>query len=408
VVRRIQAEASRRFRRRKAIRYVRWTVKAAFVALFMLPVAYLLNAPSQPVYSLIVGGFSQPLGWIPMGQSVCVMWTVAYGYIGSPFAWLMCPVGGFQTLLTRQVDALHFWPTVLALLLFLLPVFVLGNVFCGWVCPLGSVIDAFDKAVEVFMPNLDRRREARKQRGKTSGVQQKTVGRVGAVNRGFAVCVSCPFGRLLQWANTNVATSVLAASLVGSAFFRFPVFCTVCPIGISTRGMFHLKAVTSITGTRVAEAAKPKASGVPMPVILEFLAVPVLAVLLSLREKRYWCRKICPVGAALNLAGSVSPFIRPTVEGAECVMKGCPKSCEDYKFDFCMMCREWDKNRCVTACPLGINLLENESLVKCVKCFECYIQCERCAVKIKPCGMPDVVLRVKRFFYSRRRKHAAA
>jgi polyferredoxin len=179
---------------------------------------------------------------------------------------------------------------------------------------------------------------------------------------------------------------------------RFNVFCTICPIGISTRGLFHLKAVTSITG-RLGPTGKL------MPIIVELWAIPVVAILLSLREKRYWCRKICPVGASLNIAGSFSPLIKPTVKADECIMEECPKTCEDYKLDYCGACRQIDQKQCEKVCPQGINLLNKGSLAKCTKCLECYIQCEHDSIGIKLFGMPDAVSSLRRFAAKLRRQH---
>jgi ferredoxin-type protein NapH len=359
--------------RRKTLRYFRWSVKATFLLLFTLPIVYFLEAPALPVYSLFYGGLNQPLFAVPYGQSVCSMLLSSYAYVG-PGAWLICPVGGLQTLLTGNVELLLLLPTIVALLLFLIPIFVLGNVFCGWICPLGTLIDGFDKGVERFMPKTDMKREERLQQNREKkGTKQ-----------GF-VCPTCPFARLLGNKNATVANGVLVSALVGSAIFRFPVFCTICPIGVTTRGMFHLKALTSITGKM-------------MPIIVELSAIPVVAILLSLREKRYWCRKICPVGAILNIAGSFSPLIRPAVKLDKCVMKGCPKTCEDYHLDYCGACRQIDQKRCEKVCPQGINLLDQGSLAKCTKCLECYIQCDHDAISIKSFGTPDAVSSLKRFF----------
>lgn len=55
--------------RRKAIRYFRWTAKAAFLAVFMIPVAYLLGAPVASVYSYVYDGLNKSLLTLPLGQS---------------------------------------------------------------------------------------------------------------------------------------------------------------------------------------------------------------------------------------------------------------------------------------------------------------------------------------------------
>jgi ferredoxin-type protein NapH len=353
--------------RRRTLRYFRWSVKAAFLLIFTLPIAYFVIAPPLPVYSLLNGGLNQPpLLTLPYGESVCSLLLVSFDYVG-PGAWLICPVGGLQVLLTGKVTAQLLLPTIIALVLFLVPIFVLGNVFCGWACPLGTVIDAFDKGVERFMPNLNMKREERTERNR-----EKMKAEPGAV------CPTCPFGRLLANKNATVANGVLVSALVGSAVFQFPVFCAICPIGVVTKGMFHLKSWTSITGRM-------------MPIFIELAAIPVVAILASLREKRYWCRKICPVGASLNLAGAFSPLLKPTVKADMCIMKECPEACEDYHLDYCGVCRQVDQKLCERVCPQGIDLLEKGSLANCTKCLECYIQCEHDAMEIKLFGAPEAV-----------------
>jgi hypothetical protein len=100
----------------------------------------------------------------------------------------------------------------------------------------------------------------------------------------------------------------------------------------------------------------------------------------------------------LNIAGSFSPLIRPTVKPEKCVMKECPKTCEDYHLDYCGACRQIDQKRCEKVCPQGVNLLDQGSLAKCTKCLECYIQCDHDSISIKPFGTPDAVSSLKRFF----------
>ena len=336
-------ELDKKGSRRKVIRYFRWGIKAAFLLFFTLSIVGLAGAPPLFVYSFLNWGQNQPLLATPYGQSVCTIWLVAYGYVG-PGAWLICPVGGLQILLTGRTDfgVQLIVPTIIAILVFLLPIFVLGNVFCGWACPVGTVIDSFDKGVERFMPKLNAKREERYWRSREKN----------EANHCSGVCPTCPFKRLLGNKHSNVANGVLVAALVGSAVARIPVFCAICPIGILTRGMIHLKSLTSITGRM-------------MPIILELWAIPAVAILASLREKRYFCRKICPVGASLNITGSLNPLIKPTVNADKCVMKGCPKTCEDYRLDFCGACRQIDQKLCEKVCPQGINLLEGGSLAKC-------------------------------------------
>ncbi|MCW4017294.1 MAG: 4Fe-4S binding protein [Candidatus Bathyarchaeota archaeon] len=363
--------------RRKLVRYARWASKAAFLIFFVAPLAYFALAPRLPVYSFLFGGLGQPLFTLPFGQSVCSIETYAYGEIG-PAAWLICPFGGLQVLVTGFVGVEHFLWTVLALLLFLVPVFLLGNFFCSWVCPLGTIIDSFDKLVSTFLRSLDAKRQKRFQHSK----EKEAAKQASAMST--AACPTCPFGRLLNNKFGGVAASgIIISSLVGSAVLRFPVFCAVCPIGVITRGMFHLKAWTSITGQM-------------MPILLELSVIPLAAVLLSLREKRFFCRKICPVGVTLNVAGSVSPLLKPKVDASNCIVKGCPKNCEDYHLGYCGACRQLDAKNCEKVCPQGINLVGGGSLVRCTKCFECYIECDRDAVRVEVVGKSEAYEWLKR------------
>jgi ferredoxin-type protein NapH len=277
-----------------------------------------------------------------------------------------------QTLLTGKVTSLLMLPTIVALLLFLVPIFVFGNVFCGWACPLGTLLDSFDQAIELFVPGLNLRREEFDKQNREKARSQQPF-----------LCPTCFLGKMVGNRYLSVANGVLFASLVGSAVFQFPVFCTICPIGITTKGMFHLKAWTRITGAM-------------MPVILELWAIPAIAILASLKMKRYWCRKICPVGASLNIAGSFSPLIRPSVVTEKCVMKGCPKDCDDYHTGYCLACRVVDNKRCERICPQGINLLEKGSLARCTRCLECYIQCDYNAIKIEKVGEPEGITALRR------------
>jgi ferredoxin-type protein NapH len=369
-------------RGKKAIRYFRWSVKTAFLLVFMIPVAYLLGAPTAPVYSLLFGGLDNSILMLPLGQSPCVIWLASWGQIHGTR--IVDPIWGLQNLLAGQVAIPDLLPAIGAMLLFIISILVLGNMFCGWVCPVGTIIDSFDRLVTKFLPKVDSKRVERAMRNKEMRAKRQS-------QSSNIICPSCPIGRLAGRYGV-VANGVIVSSFVGSAAFGFPVFCTICPIGISTRGVSHLSSVTSITGKF-------------LPIILELWAIPVVAVLTSLRERRFWCKKICPVGALLNLTGAFNPFFKPVVNADKCRLKGCPKDCEDYRLDYCFMCRQMDQKECEKVCPVDINLTDKESLSRCTKCFECYIACDRDAIEIKLSGMPDAIPALSRLF-KRKRKRA--
>jgi ferredoxin-type protein NapH len=369
--------------RRKAIRYFRWSIKATFLLIFVIPIAYLVGAPSAPMYSYLYNGLDTYLLMLPLGQSPDAVWLVSFG-VSVPGTRIVCPLWALQTVLAGEVVIADLIPLIVAMFLFLIPIFVLGNMFCGWVCPVGTMIDSFDKIVEKFLPKVDVKRAERSLRNKE--MREKCQNKLSNL-----VCPSCPLGRLSGRYGV-VANGVMVSSFVGSAIFKFPVFCTICPIGISTRGVSHLSGLASITGRF-------------LPIIIELWAIPVVAILMSLREKRFWCKKICPVGALLNIAGAFNPFFKPAVKADKCRMKGCPEDCEDYRLDYCLMCRQADQKQCEKVCPLGINLTDQESLARCTKCFECYIACDSNAIEIRLSGTPDAIPVLARFF-KRKRKRA--
>ena len=361
--------------RKKSLRYLRWIIKAWFLNIFTVPIFYLPSYQELGVGSLF---FSKPAGQIagftsieefflvPIGQSPDIMWLSYYGD-PNPGYWIIEPFGGLQVLLSGQVQLSLLFSTLIAILVFVSVIVVFGNVFCSWSCPVGTIIDSFDMAIGKLFPVFDAKRERRsRQRIDKERKQQKQNNKVG--------CSICPVHKL----SGKVAGGVVVLSLVGSVVFRFPVFCAICPIGIVSRGMFHFKAMMSVTGTW-------------MMYWLEMLLVPVGVTLLSLKERRFFCKLVCPVGSFLGEVGRLNPFIKPKIKDKKCVMKGCPKDCEDNRLDGCLACRILDDYKCEKVCPVDIDLGNHGSLARCTKCMECYIVCPYDAINIELGGKPEGV-----------------
>jgi len=369
--------------RRKAVRYVRWGVKLAFLIILVGPITFFTDsACTPPVYSLTYGGFSQPLFTVPYGESICSFLLLRWTYVG-PGAWIICPLGGSEVLATAAMEpqagldiSFLLIAVISAMGIFLLLVFLLGAMFCSWICPVGTVVDGFDKAVERFMPKLNKRREERRKQNKI----KKELARENKVNAGL-LCPTCFFAgfsssKLSSNKYVTVANGLLVGAVVGSAIARLPIFCAICPIGAIARGMFHLKAWTNMLGPRFLNVKDAAGVSLGMPIILELaVMIPLAAVLLSLREKRYYCRKICPVGALIKLVSKFNPFLKPVNNPDKCV---CPT---DYK-------------ACQKVCPQGVGPHEKVSS-ECTKCLECYAQCKNKNVRIKWFETPEVIRSLK-------------
>ena len=372
-------------RKKKRIRYFRWAIKAAFLLLFIVPVAYLARGQQLGVSSLFfvkptgeISGFTSIESFfvVPITQSPCSTWLGYYGSV-SPGLWLMDPFGGLQILASGQVGHLLLLETIIAILFFVGLTVLLGNVFCSWVCPVGTIIDGFDKCIEKYFPKIEAKRSKRaKQRRKNKSKTKSSLG-----------CPMCPLHKV----NGVLAYGIIGSALVGSAVFRFPVFCAVCPIGIVSRGLIHFKSMMSVTRMW-------------MIWWLELLAVPVVATLLSLSERRFWCKRFCPVGAFLGMIGSLNPFIKPRVKDDRCIMKGCPEDCKVSHLDICMLCRSMDDYMCEKVCPFDIDLAGQGSLAKCTKCLECYIVCPYDAITINSSGKPAIIQSSTRFYDRIRRR----
>ncbi|MCW4025126.1 MAG: 4Fe-4S binding protein [Candidatus Bathyarchaeota archaeon] len=374
---------SKKRNQKKYIRIFRWTVKISLLLLFVIPLTFLANVPTAKIYSFTTGGLSQPpITIVPLSESVCSLWTTGRFSSIDPLGWILCPLGGIQALITGQVGSVFFYQVIIAILLFIIPILLVGNIFCGWICPLGTMIDAFDLYIRKFQPKLEAKREER------SRLNRECLSNNCKTS---PICPVCPIDRILVNKYGAVGNGVLLGTVVGSTALGFNVFCTICPIGISTRGFFHLKATTFVTK-------------VVNPFFLELLILPAAAILMSLREKRFWCNKICPIWALLTLGAYLSPFLKPTIDPEKCIRKGCPKDCPDAKLGYCGACRASDRRNCEIVCPSNINLLDSASRVKCTKCLECYCECERGAIKIKLIGKPEAFVAVSEFFRRRTQK----
>jgi MauM/NapG family ferredoxin protein len=197
-----------------------------------------------------------------------------------PLAWLV------STTAAREV-ANHGW---LALAL-VLSTALLGRVFCGWVCPLGTAIDA-----------------ARLVRGKRT---------------------SNPLTEQLSHVRVWVLMVLIGAAIAGVNFAGW-----LDPLVMSSSAL-HFMSVAHLDWT---------AAAIGWMVVGTVIGLVLLA-------PRFWCRTLCPLGAMLSLVASFAPYRRRVSE--YCVHCGacsavCPMGQSPVKQlpGACIGCR-----RCEAACP---------------------------------------------------------
>lgn len=142
---------------------------------------------------------------------------------------------------------------------------------------------------------------------------------------------------------------VLGGALVSSAIFGFPVFCLVCPIGLTFASVIALWRLF----------------GYNEPTIL-LIVFPAMLIL-ELVVFRKWCAKICPLGALISLASGLNRFFRPRVDATKCLRTT----------------RGIDCRSCKTVCFEEIDLHHagaSAPMSECTKCRECADACPVSAI----------------------------
>ncbi len=178
-------------------------------------------------------------------------------------------------------------PHALFMLALLLATALLGRVFCGWVCPLGTAIDAAGP--------LGRRRPVR------------------------------PWPGLKLW----VLAALLVAAAAGANFAGW-----FDPLVIASRALY------------LTFSPEPNWA----PALLAWAAL-LAAVALAALAPRFWCRALCPLGAMLSLAARWASYRRRIGESCtQCGQceTACPTGqlAGDHSAGECLGCR-----RCQAACP---------------------------------------------------------
>ena len=160
-------------------------------------------------------------------------------------------------------------------------------------------------------------------------------------------CKLAPVGGERDGAQLDTRHAVLAGTLASAAVFGFPVFCLVCPVGLTFAtivGLWHL-----------FQFNEPSWALIAFPAILT-LEVTVL---------RKWCSKICPISALTSLIANANRTPRPRVDPEGGLRE-----------------RGVDCHACVDACPEKLDP-HPKRIPKCSKCGACVEACPVRAIKIR-------------------------
>lgn len=216
---------------------------------------------------------------------------------------------------------------------------ILGRVFCGFICPMGTTIDIADWA--------GRHTESRKK----GNSFEETPKRVRNLKYLILVFLA---GSSLVGIGYHFLLAPISIITRFYALVLYPVASLLSSTFLSTfRPLFPSLGLEGLSFVQVK---------VPSYSTNIFVACLVLAILLLGKIRpRFWCRNLCPAGAMLALC-SLRPLFRRVVS------------------DECTLC-----GRCVRACPTGAVSQDfaRTAHSECILCLKCQEICPERAVSFQ-------------------------
>ena len=339
---------------------------------------------------------------------VAVLASLAFDCgIGTPSSFgigsfsLLCPLGGIEAMIASR----SFIPVAAisagVLLLFAL---VFGRAWCAWGCPAHSIRKFFnrepkpdkgtllmsysagekpgesdgesvgeaaaigesisktsvpisDTSVAVDEATGEKAVEAPATAGKASAAAKPSAARnnpvtLSALASPCAAATAFALRASLRFIARDRRTWVLLAVLVAALIAGLPLFCLVCPIGLTfgtVGSLWHLIVDKQMTAS-----------------VLVFPAALVVELVLY----RKWCLNLCPIAGLLGIFSQFATRFRPQVNTQTCLRCTGSAACE----------------ACAIACPEHIDRHAPDAaqqLGQCSRCGECLRACPTASIDIK-------------------------
>lgn len=252
----------------------------------------------------------------------------------------LCPLGAFTTMIATKTMVPR---AVISIVVMALLVLILGRTFCGWICP----IPVLQKIGNFFKSSKSRKAQAQKKRDDILDVAKYDIGVKSGCSHN---CGSCPSKQ--KHGKVDSRHAILAGALGSSLIFGFPVFCLICPVGLTFATVLLVWRLFAFGDTTWSVVV------VPAVLVIELVFL------------RKWCTRFCPLSALMNLVSRFSKTTLPTIDESKCIETTTGKAC----------------SACAMACDADINLRHLEygerTLADCTRCRQCAVACPANAISL--------------------------
>lgn len=314
-------------------------------------------------------------GVVALAVVISCIFHVGWGTLSSfgiGDLYLLCPLGGLEALLASRSVILS---VVVALVIVFALILLLGKSFCAWACPV-NVLSRFLSGKKTKAAQKKERQQSADQalsRFEALSLASGCAGCTGCSGEGATA--SCPSSNPSSATKASKSEDpaapsdtvahrkvrldsrhvVLGGALASALIFGFPVFCLICPIGL-TFG-------TVVSLVRLVGFNEPSWG------LLLFPALIVIELVVLHR----WCHNLCPVSALMSLVSSFNRTLRPKADEALC-LRTAGEPCAV----------------CASVCPENIDPRSNlgtRPLSECTRCGACVEACPKGALSFTKRGL---------------------